>query len=85
MYASGWLFEWLRTYYKMGIAISSPAHLEMELQRAKDLQLDLLKSYVRLPDLRQSGWWSLPTASASPWLRTKSIQQRSLADSTEHT
>jgi len=53
VYASGWLFEWLRTYYKMGIAISSPAHLEMELQRAKDLQLDLLKSYVRLPDLQQ--------------------------------
>ena len=27
--------------------------MEMELQRAKDLQLDLLKSYVRLPDLQQ--------------------------------
>jgi hypothetical protein len=40
VYASGWLFEWLRTYYKMGIAISSPAHLAMEL-RAKDLQLDM--------------------------------------------
>ena len=45
--------EWQRVYYKMGIAISSVAHFEMELQRAKVLQYDLLKSYVRLPDLQQ--------------------------------
>ena len=45
--------EWQRVYYKMGIALSSVAHFEMELQRAKVLQYDLLKSYVRLPDLQQ--------------------------------
>ena len=45
--------EWQRVYYKMGIAISSVAQFEMELQRAKVLQYDLLKSYVRLPDLQQ--------------------------------
>jgi hypothetical protein len=37
----------------MGVAISSPAHLEMELELSKVLQHDLIKSYVRLPDLQQ--------------------------------
>jgi hypothetical protein len=53
VYSTGHLMEWRRGFYKMGIALSSPAHLEMELQRAKVLQYDLLKSYVRLPDLQQ--------------------------------
>ena len=45
--------EWQRVYYKMGLALSSPSQLEAELQRAKILQYDFLKSYVRLPDLKQ--------------------------------
>jgi len=53
LFSTGYLFEWRRTYYKMGVAISSPAHFEMELQLAKVLQHDLIKSYVRLPDLQQ--------------------------------
>ncbi len=53
VYATGYLMEWQRVYYKMGVAISSVAHLEMELQRAKVLGHDLIKSYVRLPDLQQ--------------------------------
>ena len=53
IYTTGHLMEWQRVFYKMGIALSSPAHLEMELQRAKVLQYDFLKSYVRLPDLPQ--------------------------------
>jgi hypothetical protein len=53
VFSTGYLLEYKRVYYKMGIAISSPAHLEMELERAKVLQYDLLKSYVRLPDLQQ--------------------------------
>lgn len=53
VYSTGHLMEWQRVYYKMGIALSSPAHLEMELQRAKVLRYDFLKSYVRLPDLAQ--------------------------------
>ena len=53
VYTTGHLMEWQRVYYKMGIALSSPAHLEMELQRAKVLRYDFLKSYVRLPDLSQ--------------------------------
>ena len=53
LFSTGYLFEWRRTYYKMGVAISSPAHFEMELELAKVLQHDLIKSYVRLPDLQQ--------------------------------
>jgi Tol biopolymer transport system component/imidazolonepropionase-like amidohydrolase len=53
VFGTGYLMEWMRVYYKMGIAISTPAQLEMELQRAKVLQHDLVKSYVRLPDLQQ--------------------------------
>lgn len=50
---TGYLMEWQRVYYKMAVAISSTAHLELELQRARALQHDLLKSYVRMPDLQQ--------------------------------
>ncbi len=53
VYGTGYLMEWGRVYYKMGIAISSVAQFEMELQRAKVLQHDLIKSYVRLPDAQQ--------------------------------
>jgi len=86
VYASGWLFEWLRTYYKMGIAISSPAHLEMELQRAKELQLDLLKSYVRLPDLQQKRMVEFAHSIGIP-VATHEIYPAAFVgvDSTEHT
>ena len=53
VYGAGYLMEWQRVYYKMGIAISSPGQFEMELERARVLQHDLIKSYVRLPDLQQ--------------------------------
>jgi hypothetical protein len=53
VFSTGYLMEWQRVYYKMGIAISGPGQLEMELQRAKVLQHDLVKSYVRMPDLQQ--------------------------------
>lgn len=53
IYTTGNLLEWQRVYYKMGVAVSGPAHLELELERAKALKFDLLKSYVRLPDLQQ--------------------------------
>ena len=53
LFVTGYLLEWMRTYYKMAIAISGPAHLELELQRARALEHDLIKSYVRMPDLQQ--------------------------------
>jgi Tol biopolymer transport system component/imidazolonepropionase-like amidohydrolase len=53
LFVTGYLMEWQRAYYKMAVAISSAAHLERELQRARALGFDLLKSYVRMPDAQQ--------------------------------
>jgi Tol biopolymer transport system component len=53
IYSNGPLFEWQRVYYKMGVAVASPAHLERELERARLLKFDVLKSYVRMPDVQQ--------------------------------
>jgi hypothetical protein len=53
IYTNGPLFEWQRVYYKMGVAVAGPAHLERELERARLLRYDVLKSYVRMPDVYQ--------------------------------
>jgi hypothetical protein len=50
--AAGYLMEWQRVYYKMAVAIRDSAHLELELARAKALGHDVLKAYVRMPDLQ---------------------------------
>lgn len=52
-YTNGPLLEWQRVYYKMGVAVAGPAHLERELERARLLHYDVLKSYVRMPDIYQ--------------------------------
>jgi Tol biopolymer transport system component len=52
-YTTGPLLEWQRVFYKMGVAVSGPAHLERELERARILHHDIIKSYVRMPDLQQ--------------------------------
>lgn len=44
IYTTGPLYEWQRVYYKMGLAVSSMAQLERELDRARALHFDLLKS-----------------------------------------
>jgi Tol biopolymer transport system component/imidazolonepropionase-like amidohydrolase len=86
VYGTGYLMEWQRVYYKMGIAISSVAHLEMELQRAKVLQHDLIKSYVRLPDLQQKRMVEFAHSIGIP-VATHEIYPAALigADNTEHT
>jgi hypothetical protein len=53
VFSTGHLLEYMRASYKMAIALSSPAHLDLELERSRILQFDLLKSYVRLPDWQQ--------------------------------
>ena len=50
--AAGYLMEWQRVYYKMAVAIVDSAHLELELSRARALRHDVLKAYVRMPDLQ---------------------------------
>jgi Tol biopolymer transport system component len=86
VYGTGYLMEWMRVYYKMGVAVSSVAHLEMELQRAKVLQHDLIKSYVRLPDLQQRRMVEFAHSIGVP-VATHEIYPSSLVgvDSTEHT
>ena len=86
VYGTGYLMEWQRVYYKMGVAISSPAHLEMELERAKVLQHDLIKSYVRLPDLQQKRMVEFAHGIGVP-VATHEIFPAALVgvDNTEHT
>jgi Tol biopolymer transport system component len=86
VYGTGNLMEWQRVYYKMGIAISGPAHFELELQRAKVLQYDMLKSYVRLPDLQQKRMVEFAHRIGIP-VATHEIFPASFVgvDNTEHT
>jgi Tol biopolymer transport system component len=86
VFGTGYLTEWGRVYYKMGIAVSSVAQLEMELQRAKALQYDLIKSYVRLPDLQQKRMVEFAHGIGIP-VATHEIYPAALvgADNTEHT
>src|SRR5947199_7860269 len=86
VYGTGNLMEWQRVYYKMGIAISSVAHFELELQRAKVLQYDMLKSYVRLPDLQQKRMVEFAHSIGIP-VATHEIYPASCVgvDNTEHT
>ena len=86
LFGTGYLMEWQRTYYKMGVAISSPAHLELELELAKVLQFDLLKSYVRLPDLQQKRVTEFAHSIGIP-VTTHEIYPAAFVgvDATEHT
>ncbi len=86
VYGTGYLMEWGRVYYKMGIAISSVSQFEMELQRAKVLEHDLIKSYVRLPDPQQKRMVEFAHSIGVP-VATHEIFPASFVgvDNTEHT
>jgi imidazolonepropionase-like amidohydrolase len=86
VFGTGYLMEWKRVYYKMGIAISSVSQFEMELERAKVLQHDLIKSYVRLPDLQQKRMVEFAHANGIP-VATHEIFPAAMVgvDNTEHT
>ena len=47
---TGYLTDGNRVYYSMAEGIVSQAHLQMALARTEQLQLDFVKTYVRLPD-----------------------------------
>lgn len=53
IFASGYQLDGPRIYYPLGLSIRSDAQLEWELERIKRLDLDLIKTYVRLPDRQQ--------------------------------
>ncbi len=86
VFSTGYLMEWQRVYYKMGIAISGPGQLEMELQRAKALQHDLVKSYVRMPDLQQRRMVAFAHENGIP-VATHEVYPSAFVgvDNTEHT
>lgn len=50
---TGYLTDGSRIYYGLANSIGSGAQLEMELGRAVRLDYDLIKTYVRMPDLLQ--------------------------------
>jgi Tol biopolymer transport system component/imidazolonepropionase-like amidohydrolase len=53
VFTTGDPFDGTRVYYAGGAAIDGGAQLTLQLQRAAHLGYDLVKTYVRLPDLLQ--------------------------------
>ena len=49
-HVTGYLTDGNRVYYSMAEGVTSQEHLERVLDRADRLQLDFIKTYVRLPD-----------------------------------
>lgn len=49
----GRLFDGNRVYYSIAEGLASDAHLDLALERARRLEYDLIKTYVRLPDAAQ--------------------------------
>ncbi len=86
IFDTGHLMEWKRTYYKMGIAISTNAQLMRELERGRILGFDLYKSYVRMPDLQQKMIVDFAHSIGSP-VTTHEIYPAAFdgMDSVEHT
>jgi len=52
-HVTGYLADGNRVYYSVAEGIGSDVHLDRALDRAKRLELDFIKTYVRLPDHRQ--------------------------------
>lgn len=86
LFVTGYLLEWQRTYYKMAVAIADERHLERELERAKALGHDMIKSYVRMPDLRQKRIIEFAHAAGVP-ASSHEVYPAFLSgiDATEHT
>ena len=53
LFLTGYLLDGARPYYPMATPAPGEAVVDMELERARGLDYDLLKTYVRLPDLMQ--------------------------------
>ncbi len=53
-YTTGYLTDGNRVFYAMAEGITGVEHLERSLSRAKALEYDFIKTYVRLPDALQA-------------------------------
>ena len=86
IYTSGWLMEWLRIYYKMGIAISSPAHLRWNCSARKICSTICSRAMCACRTCSRSGWWNSPTSIGVP-VATHEIYPAAFVgvDNTEHT
>ncbi|MDX2142603.1 MAG: amidohydrolase family protein [Rhodospirillaceae bacterium] len=51
-YAGG-LTDGARVYYGFANSVTTPEHLELEMDRSKRLDADMIKTYVRMPDAMQ--------------------------------
>ncbi len=70
---SGRLLDGNRVYYAIAESVGSEAHLDLALERARVLEYDFIKTYVRLPDLWQrkvaavAHRMGVPTSSHEIW------------------
>ncbi|MBI1765714.1 MAG: PD40 domain-containing protein [Acidobacteria bacterium] len=70
---SGRLLDGNRVYYSIAEGVATEAHLDLVLQRARVLEYDLIKTYVRMPDLWQkkiaatAHQMGVPTSSHELW------------------
>jgi hypothetical protein len=53
LFLTGYLLDGARPYYPMATPAPNENVVDMEVERARRLEYDLLKTYVRLPDLLQ--------------------------------
>lgn len=53
VFTTGGPFDGIRVFYAGGVATDGGGQLDLELERTKRLGFDLVKTYVRLPDLVQ--------------------------------
>ena len=86
VYGTGYLMEWNRVYYKMGIAISNVASSRWSCSARRCSSTICIKSYVRLPDLQQKRMVEFAHSIGVP-VATHEIYPAALVgvDSTEHT
>jgi Tol biopolymer transport system component len=86
VFSTGYLMEWKRVYYNMAVAVANDDHLTLELERAKVLRHDLIKSYVRMPDVQQKRIVDFAHAAGVP-VSSHEVYPSALSgiDATEHT
>ena len=53
LFFTGRLMDGRRVYYAIAEGLASDAHVDLALERARLLEFDMIKTYVRLPDLKQ--------------------------------
>jgi Tol biopolymer transport system component len=86
IYLTGYLLDGWRPYYPIASTAPSEEVVDMEIERARRLDYDLLKTYVRLPDLLQKraieGAHRIGIATSSHEIYPAAL---SGADSVEHT